>query len=216
MCNLYRMRKSIAEVAGLFAAPVQAGANFAEEVYPGYPGVVVTAAEVEVMIWGFPRAMTGRDGRRLKPRAVTNARADRLHTLFWQDSFLRRRCLIPVSAWAEAEGERGRMTRTWFGVKGEDPFFVGGIWRHTPEWGTAFAMVMVDGCAQMTQAHDRMPVVIRWQDRDRWLRGPSHSAFELCRTCDAELTIERTSIPWAGPRNSPVIRRPVPVPPTAG
>ena len=200
MCNLYRMRKSIAEVAGLFAFPAQAGANFADEVYPGYPGVVVTDRQVVVMTWGFPRAMIGRDGRRLKPKAVTNARDDRLHTPFWQDSFHRRRCLIPVSAWAEAEGERGRKTRTWIGVQVEDPFFVGGIWRPTQEWGAAYAMVTVDGCAQMTDAHDRMPLVIRWQDRDCWLHGSSQSAFELCRTYDAELTIERTSVPWAGPR----------------
>ena len=42
MCNLYRMTKPVSEVAAWFDAVAAAdGANFAEEVYPGYPGLVV-------------------------------------------------------------------------------------------------------------------------------------------------------------------------------
>jgi hypothetical protein len=42
ICNLYRVRKSVAEVADLFRAPIPAAApNVPDEVYPGYPGLVV-------------------------------------------------------------------------------------------------------------------------------------------------------------------------------
>ena len=42
MCNLYRMTKNASEVAAWFDAVEAAqGANFAEEVYPGYRGLVV-------------------------------------------------------------------------------------------------------------------------------------------------------------------------------
>ena len=42
MCNLYRMTKPNSEVARWFDAIDQlGGANFGEEVFPGYPGVVV-------------------------------------------------------------------------------------------------------------------------------------------------------------------------------
>jgi putative SOS response-associated peptidase YedK len=60
------------------------------------------------MNWGFPLIMTGRNGQKLKPKPVTNARDDKLSTAFWRASFESRRCLIPVSAWAEPEGEAAR------------------------------------------------------------------------------------------------------------
>ena len=42
MCNLYRMTKGRDEVARLFRAVNDLrGANFGEEVFPGYPGAVV-------------------------------------------------------------------------------------------------------------------------------------------------------------------------------
>ena len=104
MCNLYRMTKGVDEIARLFAAEPARGANFAKEVYPGYPGLVVAEGFARVMNWGFPLAMTGKQGQKLKPKPVTNAREDKLHSAFWRESFGCRRCLIPVSAWAEQIG----------------------------------------------------------------------------------------------------------------
>lgn len=48
MCNLYRMTKATAEIARLFGARAGEGANFAAEVYPGYPGLVIAEREVRV------------------------------------------------------------------------------------------------------------------------------------------------------------------------
>src|SRR5260221_6573159 len=113
MCNLYRMTRSVDEVARLFAVEADNGVNFAGEVYPGYPGLVVAGGRARAMTWGFPLVLEGKQGQPLKPRPVTNARLDKLLTAFWRASFASRRCLVPVSAWAEAEGDKGRMTRTW-------------------------------------------------------------------------------------------------------
>jgi hypothetical protein len=120
MCNLYRMTKAPAEIARLFGARAGEGANFAAEVYPGYPGLVVAEREVRVMTWGFPLVLKGKSGQPLKPKPVNNAREDKLGTAFWRASFERRRCLIPVTAWAEAEGAKGAMTRTWYSLAGEE------------------------------------------------------------------------------------------------
>ena len=63
MCNLYRMTKNADEVAHLFDAEAMAsGANFGEEVYPGYPGLVVAEGRVRQMSWGFPLVMKGKQG----------------------------------------------------------------------------------------------------------------------------------------------------------
>ncbi|WP_225008836.1 SOS response-associated peptidase [Novosphingobium percolationis] len=205
MCNLYRMKASAQEVGHLFGAVPVEGANVGTEVYPGYPGFVVAGGQVRRMTWGFPLALKGKQGQPLKPKPVNNAREDKLRTSFWRDSFERRRCLIPVSAWAEAEGEKGRMTRTWYSLPGEELFAVAGLWRPTAEWGDAYSMVMVEGCPSMADVHDRMPVVLAGEDRARWLNGDPIEAFALCRTWANPLAVDRTQDRWAS-RTANVVR----------
>ena len=200
MCNLYKMRQSPAEVARTFGVESAAGLNFAQEVYPGYPGLVVAEARARTMAWGFPLVLTGKQGQTLKPKPVNNAREDKLHTPFWRDSFVQRRCLVPLSAWAEAEGDKGRMTRTWYGLPDSGLFAVAGVWRPTAEWGEAYSMVMVDSCPQMAEAHDRMPVLLAPPDWPRWLAGSPEEAFALCRPWSGPLRIDRTAEPWATAR----------------
>lgn len=197
MCNLYKMRGSAEEVARLFQAEAEPGANFAEEVYPGYQGLVVAEGRVRAMTWGFPLILRGKHGQPLKPKAVTNAREDKLHTAFWRDSFTHRRCLIPVSAWAEAEGESGRMTRTWYGLPDTAIFAVAGIWRSTEEWGDAYSMVMVDSNPAMAEVHDRMPVLLEKADWARWQDALPEQAFSLCKTWSGDLSVDRTAQRWA-------------------
>ena len=132
MCNLYRMTKPHAEAAGLFDAAIGQIGNAGGDVYPGYPGLVVAGGELRSMTWGFPLTLKGKQGQPLKPNPVNNTRADKLDSFMWRYSFAERRCLIPVTEFAEAEGERGAKTRTWFRLPDDDVFAVAGIWRDTP------------------------------------------------------------------------------------
>ncbi|MGJ0237002.1 SOS response-associated peptidase [Novosphingobium fluoreni] len=203
MCNLYRMNKPIDEVGRLFRAQPQVGRNSAEGIYPGYPGLVVANGQVSTMTWGFPLVLKSKKtGEPLKPKPVNNAREDKLNTPFWRDSFARRRCLIPVTAWAEAEGAKGSMTRTWHALEGHELFAVAGVWRQTQEWGAAYSMVMVDGCEQMADVHDRMPTILRSEDWSQWTDGTPDEAFQLCKVCPDPLRIERTAEPWFKPQSS--------------
>ncbi len=192
----------------MFAAADLPGANIAEEVYPGYPGIVVREHDgtrvLQSMTWGFPRPMMSkRTGLPIKPKAVNNARDDKLMTSFWRNSFENRRCLIPVTQWAEAEGEERKMTRTWYSLHGADLFAVAGVWRRSDEWGDVYSMVMVDGCAQMSDVHDRMPVILRPEYWTTWMQGPPEEALALVRTCDDALAVDRTTVPWVKPRVPP-------------
>lgn len=198
MCNLYRMTKSTAEVARLFAVEQGAPANFAAEVYPGAPGLVVAEGRTAAMVWGFPLVLKGKLGQPLKPKPVTNAREDKLLTGFWRESFVSRRCLIPVSQWAEAEGAKGAMTRTWYGLPGAELSAVAGLWRASTEWGQVYTMVMVDGHGQMADVHDRMPLVLDAPGQAVWLGGSADAALKLCEVWPGELTVERTAQRWAG------------------
>lgn len=204
MCNLYRMTKNASEVAAWFgAANMAGGANLPGEVYPGYPGLVVAEGALRPMVWGFPLARRGARGQSLKPRPVNNARSDKLAGAFWRHAFEHRRCLVPLTAWAEAEGERGRMTRTWLSPGGlslpDAPLVAAaGVWRPSEEWGDCFAMVMTDseGCAA-AEVHERMPVLVAPENHASWLGGTPAEAIALCRRWPGPLAIERTAESWA-------------------
>lgn len=196
MCNLYRLSKGPAEIAKLFAAQADPPGNAGEMVYPGYPGLVVAEGRVRQMTWGFPLAMKGKSSQPLKPKPVNNARTDKLDGGFWRPSFQARRCLIPVTEFAEAEGERGAMMRTWFALPDHDVFAVAGIWRDTAEWGPAYSMVMTNACFHVQRVHDRMPVILRRETWVAWLDGPPDDARLLCQPYPADMTVRRTTDPW--------------------
>ena len=71
--------------------------------------------------WGFVLPQTSkRTGEPIQPRAVNNARDDKLtSSSFWHESFERRRCLIPATSFSEAKG-RGPATHYWFAVLDEE------------------------------------------------------------------------------------------------
>ncbi len=139
------MRNSADEIAVLFSATAAQDSNAGGDIYPGYPGLVVAEGRVQTMIWGFPLAQKSkRTGQPLKPRPVNNARTDKLDGFFWRSSFETRRCLIPLNAWAEAEGARGAKTRTWMSLPTSETFACAGIWRDSQEWGRVYSMVMTD------------------------------------------------------------------------
>jgi putative SOS response-associated peptidase YedK len=203
MCNLYRMTKGVAEVARLFAVAADPGANFAGEVYPGYPGLVVAQGKARAMNWGFPLVLTGKQGQKLKPKPVTNARDDKLTTMFWRDSFLHRRCIVPVTQWAEPQGEAGRMTRSWYALPEVEVIAVAGLWRQTAEWGDCYTLVMTGSSPAMAEVHDRMPVILKPEDWETWEQGAADEAFALCRTWQGELVAEHTAERWAGKAAQP-------------
>ncbi len=199
MCNLYRMTKTVSEVAAWFNAIEGAGgANFAAEVYPGYTGLVVADGAVRPMTWGFPLVLKGAKGQPLKPKPVNNARTDKLESFFWRHSFEERRCLIPLTAWAEAQGAKGRMTRTWLSLPDAPLFTAAGVWRVSDEWSACYSMVMTgsDG-TDAAQVHERMPVLVAPADQAAWLAGTTEEALALCRGWPGDLAIDRTDQPWA-------------------
>ena len=198
MCNLYRMTKGKDEVAGWFdAIDEMGGANFGEEVYPGYPGAVVAEGQLRQMNWGFPLVLKGKNGQPLKPKPVNNARLDKLESYFWHDSFVQRRCLIPLTGWAEAEGAKGAMTRTWMSMPDVPIFAAAGLWRKSDEWGDCYSMVMTasEG-AQCAAVHARMPVILTPSDYAGWVAGSPEHALGLCRAWAGGLTIDRTLESW--------------------
>ena len=198
MCNLYRLASGPQEVARMFGVEADPGINVAAEVYPGYPGLVVADGRAQAMNWGFPLVLKGKQGQPLKPKPVTNARDDKLLTGFWRDSYISRRCLIPVSQWAEPQGQAGSMTRTWYSLAEAPVMAIAGLWRRSVEWGDVYTMVMVESSPQMAEVHDRMPVILNDNAQATWLGGQPDEALALCQTWPGDLVVEETDVRWAG------------------
>ncbi|GGB87929.1 DUF159 family protein [Novosphingobium endophyticum] len=197
MCNLYRLTPGPAEIARLFGTPLPESLNTPGEIYPGYPGLVVAGGMLRAMTWGFPLVQRSkRTGQPLKPKPVNNARADKLASAFWRSSFEARRCLVPMSAFAEAEGPKGHMTRTWLSLPDRPVFACAGVWRDSAEWGPVYSLVMTDAAETTAEVHDRVPVILSTEDEARWIAGAPAEALDLCRPWAGDITIERTSESW--------------------
>ncbi|GMM93191.1 SOS response-associated peptidase [Qipengyuania sp. MTN3-11] len=196
MCNLYRMTKPASEVAAMFGDIAVEIGNAGMEVYPGQPGLVFDGERARSMVWGFPLSRKGKQGQPLKPKPVNNTRADRVKSFFWRYSFEERRCLLPLTGFAEAEGPKGGKTRTWISLPDAELFSVAGIWRESDEWGPCYSMMMTEACIDMDGVHDRMPVILREADRARWMEGTPSEAYDLCRPWAGALALDRTREPW--------------------
>lgn len=198
MCNLYRMTRTVAEVANLFSAKPAEGLNAAADVYPGYKGLVIAGGEVRAMTWGFPITLIGKRGQPLKPKPVNNARFDKLGTYWkrWADNPAQR-CLIPAERYAEAVGERGKMTLTWLSVRDAPLFAWAGFWRRSDEWGDCFTSVMTDCDPGLSEIHDRAPVILEPGEWETWLTAPLADLARFdCALPAHRMEIEATATPW--------------------
>ena len=76
------------------------------------------------------------------------------------------------------------------GMATGEPFTLAGLWENwkdpaSGEWVRTFTIITTDSNELVRELHDRMPVVIGADDRDRWLTGDDPQ--ELLRPYPAEL-----------------------------
>ena len=91
------------------------------------------------------------------------------------------------------------------GMATGEPFTLAGLWENwkdpaSGEWVRTFTIITTDANELVRELHDRMPVVIGADDRDRWLNGDDPQ--ELLRPYPAELmTMWPVSMRVNSPRN---------------
>ncbi|UDF29406.1 UNVERIFIED_ORG: SOS response-associated peptidase family protein [Roseateles sp. XES5] len=211
MCNLYKAKRSADEIASHFRVGKFAPSNAAEEVYPGTPGLVVREEDgerlLQSMTWGFPLRLKDMKPD-AKPKPVNNI-AD-LRKPMWVGLARKPqwRCLIPLTAFAEAEGEKGKMTRTWFTVRDQPIAAWAGLWRVSDEWGPVYSGLMTDANAAVAPVHNRMPVLLQPDEYEQWLHGSFEDALGFqTRVFPPELIeVERTPELWV--RKKPAVDAP--------
>lgn len=172
MCNLFSQTRNREAIARLF----RVGHNRADlfdplpAISPGNDAPVVRQAqdgerELRMLSWGFVLNLKGQ-----APKRVTNLRDDKLSSPFWASSFIERRCLVPVTSFAEPKG-RSPATWHWFALdEAREPFSFAGIWRHhkgpvrkdgDPVEIDVFAFITTKPNELVTTIHpSRMPVML--------------------------------------------------------
>ena len=158
--------------------------------------------------WRVLQAMTGlstpRRARRPASRSSlpVNNIAD-LSSFMWRFvAPVPNRCLIPLTAFCEAEGEKGAKTRTR-SASGQPIVARAGMWKDSHEWGAVYSGLMTDCNEAVRLVHNRMPVLLHEEDHEPRLRG-SLRRDGLPGRCypDALIAMERTDLDQAQRRGA--------------
>ena len=128
-----------------------------------------------------------------KPPPI-NAKSETVHKLpMFRDAYRRRRCIMPVDLFFEWKAIRGARVKQPYaiGMKDGSGFGLAGLWENwkdpgTGEWIRTFAILTTDANELVADIHDRMPVILRPDDFDRWL-GVEPDPRDLLRPFPAKL-----------------------------
>ena len=108
-----------------------------------------------------------------EPKGFINARAETIEQkAAFNESFQRRRCLIPADGFYEWE-RNGKISQPhYFQMKDQAPFAFAGIWdrwKSEKSWITSCAIVTTRANELLAPIHHRMPVIINAESYDLWL-----------------------------------------------
>lgn len=170
MCGRYSLfteeedrdiREIIAEVSRKHpAAVVKTGEIFPTNTVPvlisGRSGL-----EAEPLVWGFP------DFR--NKGVVINARSETAaQKPMFRSSLLDRRCVIPTTGFYE--WKKGASKQKYlFRLPGINALYLAGFW-NTFQGKPRYVILTANANPSVAGIHNRMPVVLREADRERWVR----------------------------------------------
>jgi putative SOS response-associated peptidase YedK len=146
---------------------------------------------------------------------LINARAETVATASaFKKAFEKRRCLVPVDAFFEWK-KVGKEKRPYMiAMKDGEAFTLAGLWENwkdadTGEWIRTFTIVTTEANELVAKLHDRMPVVIAPEDRERWLKGPDPAGLLKPYPAD-RMTMWPVSPKLNSPKNdSPELLEPI-------
>lgn len=149
---------------------------------------------LQMMYWKFlPSFAT--DPKNFKLSTTNADSANLLTSRMWKDSFLKRPCLIPADTFIEWQTD-GRAKLPWmFAMQENELFALGGIWRHwrSPDGQSqmdTYAVITVkpNELVDQTTHHDRMPLIVKRSDCQRWLEpgNPKQPPVDLLRPFDSD------------------------------
>jgi putative SOS response-associated peptidase YedK len=136
--------------------------------------------EAEMIRWGLVPSWAKEPsiGNRM-----ANVRSDTaLEKSSFRSAMQKRRCLIPADVffeWQDVPGQKRRKPYAVAMLEGE-PFALGGLWEawrpKDGDWLITCAILTTEPNELLAPVHDRMPVIVRAQDYEKWIDPASSSA----------------------------------------
>ena len=172
MCGRYWLSESLEDLAKIYQADLKVD-NIPElgpEIFPSQsvPSIFQEEGKKQLSLfkWGFPNP--SRSGIIINARAETIAQKN-----IFKKPFLNKRCIIPTNAFFEWKKTGNRKIKYKIGLKEQTLFSMAGIFeRFNSEEGTTFeALVIItrNAVSELTDVHDRMPVILSPHDENIWL-----------------------------------------------
>lgn len=132
--------------------------------------------EIVLARWGLVPFFTKKLSD-IKGLSTINAKAETITTArTWREPFKKRRCLIPATAFYERDKVSGGKTKQpyAFDLTNGSMFSFAGVWDAWKEpdgrWLQSYAVITTPANELIARIHDRMPVILRSRDYDRWLQ----------------------------------------------
>ncbi len=171
--DIIAMREIIDEINRRYSGTPEFAELKTGEIRPTNTVPVIVADErtsqARLMRWGYPKW----DGKGV----VINARAETVaEKSMFRKSLLERRAVIPTTGFYEWRHEGGKVKEKYmFRVPGESMLYLAGMYNtyKEPDGSTRehFAILTTAANNSMVDYHDRMPVLLRPDERMAWLEG---------------------------------------------
>jgi putative SOS response-associated peptidase YedK len=191
MCGRYRRRSDKQLIADAFAVGVGL-----EEIYfePGddiapdsvQPVVLLNEdgeRQIELMRWAF----------RIPKKLLFNARSEEImQTVFWKESFEKRRCIVPADAIFEWQDvKKGKKPKYEFVLPGRQPFGMAAVWKlwknpKIDKWERTFAVLTGAPNELMQPIHPRMTTFLEPRDYAEYLAPAERPPTHLLRILPAD------------------------------
>jgi putative SOS response-associated peptidase YedK len=125
------------------------------------------------MRWGYERPKLG---------VVNNTRSENLDSSMWRESFADRRCLIPLWAFYEWTGGKGRKLTHRFTCPNGGLLWAAGIWEETEALGRCYSMLTTKANSLVAPIHNRMPSILIGGEQARYMAGGMDTFTPLPQT----------------------------------
>lgn len=105
--------------------------------------------------------------------SLINARSETVASKpAFRSAYRRRRCLIPADGFYEWQKLGGKKQPFYFQLRDRQPFALAGLWEDWEREGEviqSFTILTTSANELVRPIHERMPVILRREDHDRWL-----------------------------------------------
>lgn len=121
---------------------------------------------VKVMQWGITRKL-GPDTE----KSLFNTRSEKALDRFWGKTVKEHRCLVPANGFYEWKKTKDGKTPFWIHSDGHGIIYFAGIYSLDADGHENYSIMTTTPNGEMSQLHDRMPVILEGDARDVWLQA---------------------------------------------